>query len=235
LGLVHVVRADQDGEALGGQGVDEVPELAPCLRIHAGGWLVEEQELRLVEDAGRQREPLLPSTGELAGELRPPVGQASPLQDGGDARLAVRQLVEAADEVEVLLDGEVLVEGEALGHVAHPAADARSVLAHVEAEAGPLAGVGREEAAEHSQGRGLPAAVGTEEPADLSPGHPEVEPLDHRTRTEGLAQSTDVDGERRGLGHRATWTSRGWPGWRPCRAEERASTRKTSLLLASPA
>ena len=37
LGLVHVVGRDHDGQPLGGQGVDLVPELAPRLGVDAGG------------------------------------------------------------------------------------------------------------------------------------------------------------------------------------------------------
>ena len=69
LGLVHVVGRDQHGDAVGGELVDLVPELAPRLRVDAGGRLVEQQELRLVHDAGGERQPLLPAAGELAGEL----------------------------------------------------------------------------------------------------------------------------------------------------------------------
>src|SRR5262249_52946222 len=188
---------------------------------------------RLVPHAGGEGRPLLPSAGELAGQLGAPVAEPRTLEDGVDAALAVGQLVEAGDEVEVLLDGEVLVEGEALGHVAHPAADPLRVLPDVEAETGALAGGRGEEAAEDPERGGLAAAVGAEEAADLTPGDAQVEPLHHRARPEGLAEAADVDGQRRGLGHRATWTSSGWPGWRPWSAWERASTRKTSLLLAS--
>src|SRR5262249_56566131 len=96
---------------------------------------------------------------------------ARALEDRVDAALAIGQLVEPGDEVEVLLNGEVLVEGEALGHVAHPAANALRVLADVEPEAGALAGVRGQEAAEHPEGGGLPAAIRAEEAADLSLGH----------------------------------------------------------------
>ena len=76
LGLVHVVGRDQHGHARGGEAVDLVPELAPRLRIDAGGRLVEQQQLRLVHDAGGERQPLLPAAGQLAGELVAAGGEA---------------------------------------------------------------------------------------------------------------------------------------------------------------
>ena len=69
LGLVHVMGGDQHGDALGGELVDLVPELAPRLGIDAGGRLVEQQQLRLRQDAGAERQPLLPAARQFAGKL----------------------------------------------------------------------------------------------------------------------------------------------------------------------
>ena len=75
-------------------------------------------------------------------------------------------------------------------------------------------------------------------PLPLGPRKPKISPrrhLESRSWTtalvaEALVQPADVDGQRRRRGHRATWTSSGWPGWRDCSADERASTMNTSLL-----
>ena len=69
LGFVHVVGRDQRRQALDRHVVDEVPELAPRLGVDAGGRLVEQQQLRLVQHAGGEREALLPAAGELARQL----------------------------------------------------------------------------------------------------------------------------------------------------------------------
>src|SRR5258707_134846 len=47
LGLVHVVRAHEDGDAARGEAVDHVPELAPRLGIDIGGDVVPHQDERL--------------------------------------------------------------------------------------------------------------------------------------------------------------------------------------------
>ena len=71
LGLVHVVRGDEDGHAAGrGQLVDEIPELAAALRIDAAGGLVEEQQLGLVEERRGQRHALPLPGRERAGRAR---------------------------------------------------------------------------------------------------------------------------------------------------------------------
>ena len=76
LGLVHVVGRHQHGEAVGGERMDLVPEVAARLGIDAGGRLVEQQQLRVGQRAGAEREPLLPAAGEFAGELLLAAGKA---------------------------------------------------------------------------------------------------------------------------------------------------------------
>ena len=68
LGLFHVVRGDEDGDALGGHLVNQVPELAARDGIDAGGGLVEKQDGRLVQHRAAEREALLPAAGERAGD-----------------------------------------------------------------------------------------------------------------------------------------------------------------------
>src|SRR5215469_1831403 len=97
------------------------------------------------------------------------------------------EVVDAGDEDEVLLDGQVLVEREPLGHVAGAALDLVGLPADVEAEAGSLAGVGVEQAAEHPERRGLARAVGPEKAADAPLAELDGEALDHRAPPEALA------------------------------------------------
>ena len=47
LGLVHVVRGDDQGDALLLQPVEPVPQKVPRLRVEPGGRLVEDQKLRV--------------------------------------------------------------------------------------------------------------------------------------------------------------------------------------------
>jgi hydroxyacyl-ACP dehydratase HTD2-like protein with hotdog domain len=49
--------------------MDLIPEIAARLRIHARGRLVQQQQLRVVQQTGREREALLPAAGERAGQL----------------------------------------------------------------------------------------------------------------------------------------------------------------------
>ncbi len=102
LGLVHVVGRHQHREAMRRERMDLVPELAPRLGIDAGGWLVEQQQLRIGQGAGAERESLLPAAGELAGELLLAPGQADPLHHRLGRRHRLGNAIEARDELQVL-------------------------------------------------------------------------------------------------------------------------------------
>ena len=152
-----------------------------------------------MHDAGGEREALLPAAGELAGELRAARGEAEGGEGVADRGARVGQAVEAGDEVEVLLDGQVLVERELLGHVADPVLDGPALGAEVVAEHLALALVEGEQAAHHADRRGLARAVRAEEADDLAAvdGHRHV--VDDGAAAEALGQVADVDD---GVGHR---------------------------------
>ncbi len=63
--LVHVVGRDQHRRAVGGQGEDRLPELPAAARVDPGGGLVEEQQLRAVEDRGGEGQALAPAAREV--------------------------------------------------------------------------------------------------------------------------------------------------------------------------
>ena len=104
----------------------------------------------------------------------------------------------AGDELEVLADREILVEAELLRHVAGLALDPLAVTHEIVAEAGAAAAVGRQQAADHAQGRGLAGAVGTEEAADAALLDGEAETVDDGARAVTLDEIVDVDRQNSG-------------------------------------
>ena len=76
LGLVHVVGRDEQRHPAGGKLEEQIPQLPAGDGVDARGGLVEKQQLRLVDQRAGQREPLLPSAGERAGELVEAVAQS---------------------------------------------------------------------------------------------------------------------------------------------------------------
>ena len=74
-------------------------------------------------------------------------------------------------------------------------------LDHVVAQARAAAFVGAEQAAEHADERGLAAAVGTEEAADLALADLQIDVIDGRALAEPLGHSVNIDGKI--VGHRS--------------------------------
>ena len=234
LGLVHVMGGDQHGEAVGGERVDLVPEVAPRLGIDAGGRLVEQQKLRARQRAGAERQTLLPAARQFAGQLLLAAGEAEPLDRRARGRNGLGDAVDAADEFQVLAHREVLVERELLRHVADLALDHVGLRADVVAEAGAGALVGREQAAQHADGGGLAGAVGAEEAVDRAALDLHGQVAHHRAPVETLGQALHVDDDVVHFdGSCGSMTVIGWPTRNFSGCSGCASIRNTSLARSS--
>ena len=121
-------------------------------------------------------------------------------------RATIGHFVDAGDEIEILVDGQVVVEAEPLRHISDLPADRLSLVDDVVAEACPAAAIRNEEPAQHADRRGLAAAVGTEKAAYFTGADLQREAFDDFVRAETLAQVVNVDDQVRhcggGLRHR---------------------------------
>ena len=74
LGLVHVVRGDDLGDALALEPVQPVPQQVAGLRVEPGGRLVEQQQLGVVDQRPGDREPrfMPPDSGSTGASARSP-------------------------------------------------------------------------------------------------------------------------------------------------------------------
>ena len=61
LGFIHVMGRDEKCEPLGSQLMNLFPELSPRFGIDAGCRLIEQEQLRPMDQAGSQRQPLFPA------------------------------------------------------------------------------------------------------------------------------------------------------------------------------
>jgi hypothetical protein len=170
--------------------VDQIPEAPARKRVDTGGRLVEEKDARLVQHRAAERQPLLETQRQRAGQLAP-LGLETGYPEHPVAPLgAPRPLdaVEAGKKIDVLFDFEVGVEREELRHVADPALDRAAVALDVEAGHHRLAARRRQEAGEDLDGGGLAGAVRAEETEDLPPGHFEADVLDRGEGAEIAAE-----------------------------------------------
>src|SRR6185436_14763411 len=137
--------------------------------------LVEEDDSRLVEDRAPERQALTPSAGEIGGEHLLAAAETCHVEHEvaslGEPRAG--NAVDAAEEGDVLIDGELLVEREALRHVADAPLHAFGIGADVDAAHRGGARRGPEQAAEHPDGGGLAGAVAPEKSEHLAGLHVE--------------------------------------------------------------
>ncbi len=91
IGLLHVVRRQDNRPPAAVVLAHQVPEKQACLRIEAGGGLIEKENLRVVHHRARDREALEHSAGEAHGELVGPVGELEPLEQLSRALAARRR------------------------------------------------------------------------------------------------------------------------------------------------
>ena len=193
--FIHVVGADQHGNAAASQALQFVPEIAARLGIDAGGGLVEQQQLAdscsmQAASAMRCFHPPESSAGELlgaAGETQIVERLLAPRRAGWGAGTCGRRSRGSPD-------GEVVPEGEPLRHVADIALDFRAFAHGCRSQAGAAAGVGLQQAAHHADGGGLAAAVGAKESEDLPATDPQRHIVDHVLVAEVLVQTLHVDG-----------------------------------------
>ena len=131
VGLVEVLRREQDGRAVTDQVAQHVPQIAAAPRIETGGRLVEEQHGRVGHQAGGEIELAAHAAGEV---LRQPIGgvfEVEPLEElvglaSGDT---LGQAVEPADHHEVAAGGQQPVDGRLLGGDADAAANGVRIVA----------------------------------------------------------------------------------------------------------
>ena len=80
IGLLEVLRREQDRDALGEQLADDVPQLTTAARVEAGGRLVEEDDPRPADQGHGEVETALHAPGVRRGAAVGGLGEAEPLQ-----------------------------------------------------------------------------------------------------------------------------------------------------------
>lgn len=177
--------------------MDFFPEIPSSLGVNPGGRFVEKKQPRVVQQARSQRQPLFPATGEGSRQLAAAACQAQFFQGVHHRLTAVRYAKHAGDEVQVLFDAEVVPEGKPLGHVAYLGFDLDAVFHDVQPQAGSLSAVRGEQAAEHADGGGFAATIGTEKAENFTFPHLQGQILYNVLVSEMFVEPTDIDREGR--------------------------------------
>jgi hypothetical protein len=162
--LVHVVSRDEHAYAALREIVNEFPELAARQRIEAGGWLVEEQHVGLVEQCRGNGESALVPERDFPRAQRGLIGKIEPFERPLDTHASppLVETVETCLKREVLPHGKVGVQRESLGNVADAPLRFARAPDHVHARDVNRPAAGSQRSAQHANRRCLAGPVGAE-------------------------------------------------------------------------
>ena len=195
VGLVQVLRGQQQRGPVGRQRPDDVPHPQPRPRVQAGGGLVEEQHLRPADQAGGQVQAPLHAAGVSLGRPVGRVAQAELLEQlGGPAPgLGPAQVIQPPDDLQVLLAGELLLDGGRLAGQPDRPADRGRVAHHVIALDQRPPSVGKQQRGQDPHRRGLPRPVRTEHAEHRPAGHGKIDTAQRVHLAERFRQALDED------------------------------------------
>ena len=171
LSLLHVVGYQQGRDAPVTHRPDQVPGVAPGLRVQPGRQLVQHRDRRPPDQGERDRQSLLLSAREVPEERPALVGQA---QGRHELLRVVRVPVEGGVEQQGLCGSQLRRLGALLQLHAHPLAQHGVVHERIEAEHPDSPCVRHAEPDDALHGRRLASAVGAEQAEDLALGHRET-------------------------------------------------------------
>ncbi len=145
--------------------------------------------------AAAERQALPPAAGKV---FRP--GVLAAFQPGQGQSLAqarfqggIGEAVGCAVEAQILQDGQVVIQAEALGHIPDARADLRGVGVHGHAQHLYRAGGGLHQAQQHADGGGLARAIRPEEAEDLSAADFEIDAIHSGEVAEAFGQGARDD------------------------------------------
>jgi len=174
---------------------DQLPHLAPAARVHARGGLVKEQQIGGHDQAGPDVQPAAhPArvathrTAGRAGQVEGGEQLISSLSAGGAGQAA-----QAAEDDQVLIPRQVVIEGGELAGHGHPGPDRIPLAHHVEPQDTGGAAVRPGQGGQDADGGGLARPVRAEEPEHLAAPDREVDPIECPGLAVDLDQAARLD------------------------------------------
>ena len=104
-----------------GEAFDQLPDLADLDRIEAVGWLVEDEELGLVDEGISQADPLAVTLGEGFDHFPADAFESAGIDDMGDltAGFAAFESFELSAERKIFADPHIIIEWDVFWHIAY--------------------------------------------------------------------------------------------------------------------
>ena len=161
-----------------------------CARIHPGSRLVEDEQLRVVNERPRETEPLLHSAREHVHIAVPLFAQVHQFQQVVDHvhPFSMAKAVAAGIEVKVFPCLQPVVHAEKVRHVAHQAVHLLRVVHHIHTVERGRAGGGLEQRGKDAHRRRLSRAVRADEAVQLAVADGHIEMIKRGKRAVGARQ-----------------------------------------------
>jgi hypothetical protein len=190
--------------AVPGEGADQRKDLGDAFRIDRHGGLVENDDVRILDQRVGDPQTLPHSAGVRVHAAVSSITQTRLLQEGRDPipRLLALEAVQACRIPQVLPSGERGVEPNVVGEVADPALDLERRARGVESHHFRLAFGRLGEAEQHQDRRCLPGAVRPEEAEDLAGEDLEIKAVDGGELPVLLRKAPGADRRFAGHGYR---------------------------------
>ena len=147
---------------------EQIPETHPFSGIKAAGWLVQNQNLRLVQQRLGDAHTALHAAGQLGDLLAPNMGKGQLFQQLANFPLAVRrrQSFQNGNVFQIILYRELGIEPEFLGQIPKDIPVSLPQGRNGNAVIGDLAGGGLHNACQHPHQGGFSRAVSTQQSPD---------------------------------------------------------------------
>jgi hypothetical protein len=208
VGLVQVLRGEQDRDPFGDQSADHGPHVGTAVRVQSGGRLVQEQHPGAADQAGRQVQPAAHSARV---RLHGPAGGIGQLEAGQQLGrpgpgLRPRQAEQAADHDEVVRPRESLVHRGVLAGEADELPDLVGVAQHVVPADARLAAVRPQQRGQDPDRGRLARTVRPEDPEYPALPGEQVHPVQRGRLAEPLDQPGGLDRVRRVISHEVILT-----------------------------
>ena len=197
LGFFHEVRGEDQGLALRHQLAQAFPDHVARLRIEAGGRLVEDDEIRIVDQGARQREAAFHAAGQGLNPrvaLRRKVGEIEQRRNAR-ARGGVRQAEVTSVHQQIFGHREIGVEIVHLRHYADALARFARVLRYRMTENVDVAAIRCDQTEAQFECRRLAGAVRAEQTKAGAARNREVQTGDHFLAAIGLVQILDREND----------------------------------------
>jgi hypothetical protein len=181
--------------------IDQLPELPPRQGVDAGRRLIQDQEVRVMDERAAKAEFLLHAAAELAPRPVPEAAKPGAAQQRADAARALLR-VEAEqppEKIDIFIHRKSRVEvlPQPLRHIGDPRAGRPSApgVPHVAAEHFDRAGLDLARARDEIEESGFADAVGPDEADHAARGNVQAQLIKSERRAIGMADVTQADDE----------------------------------------